>query len=164
MRCNCATSASRGTLSRISVSSVNKPAIISGNAAFFAPEMAMVPLSLLPPTIRMRSILKIPCYAKTIESERSWQKPDYLRLFDGPRHSGAREARTSDVQLHIGEVRDHTSSNFRVQSCGLPRNDGKKLKRIDVLALQDRFRIAIARHADHGAAEFFAGGHELRLG
>jgi len=56
MRCNCATSASRGTLSRISVSSVKSPAIINGNAAFFAPEIGMVPLSLLPPTIRMRSI------------------------------------------------------------------------------------------------------------
>ena len=56
MRCNWATSASRGTLSRIKVSSVNSPAIIRGSAAFLAPEMAMVPLSGLPPTIRMRSM------------------------------------------------------------------------------------------------------------
>ena len=31
-------------------------AIIKGSAAFFAPEIGMVPLSLLPPTMRMRSI------------------------------------------------------------------------------------------------------------
>jgi hypothetical protein len=48
--------AENALLSRISVSSVNSPAIISGSAAFFAPEIAMVPLSGLPPTIRMRSI------------------------------------------------------------------------------------------------------------
>src|SRR5882762_6190923 len=62
MRCSCATSASRGTLSRISVSSDNRPAIINGSAAFFAPEIGMVPLSLLPPTMRIRSIL-IPAFA-----------------------------------------------------------------------------------------------------
>jgi hypothetical protein len=41
-----ATSASRGTLSRISVSSVSRPAIINGSAAFLAPEIGIVPLSL----------------------------------------------------------------------------------------------------------------------
>jgi len=83
MRCNCATSASRGTLSRMRVSSVSSPAIISGNAAFFAPEMAMVPLSLLPPTIRMRSILNTPVVQRTIKAGKRSQQPEYLRLFDG---------------------------------------------------------------------------------
>src|SRR5438874_420215 len=32
-------------------------AVISGSAAFFAPEIAIVPLSLLPPVMRMRSML-----------------------------------------------------------------------------------------------------------
>ena len=36
--------------------SVSNEAIISGRAAFFAPEIGMVPLSFLPPTMRMRSI------------------------------------------------------------------------------------------------------------
>jgi hypothetical protein len=31
----------------------------------------------------MRSILKTPCYAQTIEFAEEWQKPEYLRLFDG---------------------------------------------------------------------------------
>jgi hypothetical protein len=56
--------ASRGTLSRISVASDNSPAIINGSAAFFAPEIGMVPLSLPPPTMRIRS-MPFPafCYA-----------------------------------------------------------------------------------------------------
>ena len=41
------TSASRGTFSRISVSSVSRLAIISGSVAFLAPEIGMVPLSAL---------------------------------------------------------------------------------------------------------------------
>src|SRR3954451_11048576 len=83
MRCNWATSASRGTLSRISVSSVNKPAIIKGSAAFFAPEIGMVPLSLAPPTMRIRS-MPIP-FAKPKYRARGplWQKPRPLRRFDG---------------------------------------------------------------------------------
>ena len=60
MRWSCTTSARRGTLSRISVSLVSRPAIISGRAAFFAPEIGIAPLSLLPPTMRMRSIFVVP--------------------------------------------------------------------------------------------------------
>ena len=41
----CATSARRGTLSSVSVSSVRRLAIISGRAAFLAPEMGIVPFS-----------------------------------------------------------------------------------------------------------------------
>ncbi len=50
------TSESRGTFSRTSVSGVSRLAIIKGSAAFFAPEMGIDPLSLLPPTILMRSM------------------------------------------------------------------------------------------------------------
>jgi hypothetical protein len=37
---------------------VRSEAIISGSAAFLAPEMGIVPLSTLPPTILMRSMRK----------------------------------------------------------------------------------------------------------
>src|SRR5262245_39315976 len=50
------TSASRGTFSRISVSSVSRLAIINGSVAFFAPEIGIVPLRRCPPTIRIRSM------------------------------------------------------------------------------------------------------------
>src|SRR5215831_16415145 len=56
MRWSRATSASRGTLSRTSVLSVSKLAIINGKVAFFAPEIGIVPLSLWPPWMRMRSM------------------------------------------------------------------------------------------------------------
>jgi hypothetical protein len=39
-----------------------------------------------------------------------------------------------------------------------------RLDRVDIRALQNRFRIAIARHLDHGAAELFAGRHVVRRG
>ena len=48
MRLRRATSASRGVLSRVSVSSVRRLAIISGRAAFLAPEIGIVPLSFAP--------------------------------------------------------------------------------------------------------------------
>ena len=47
MRCSWMTSASRGTFSRISVSSVSRLAIISGSVAFLAPEIGIVPFSAL---------------------------------------------------------------------------------------------------------------------
>src|SRR5476649_337692 len=50
------TSARRGTLSRISVSSVSKLAIINGNVAFLAPEIGMVPFKRWPPMMRIRSM------------------------------------------------------------------------------------------------------------
>src|SRR5262245_55707253 len=56
MRCRDATSASRGTLSRTSVFSVRRLAIISGSAAFLAPEIGIVPCNGRPPTMRMRSM------------------------------------------------------------------------------------------------------------
>src|SRR5579871_3890518 len=60
MRWSRPTSASRGTLSRISVWSVSRLAIISGRVAFFAPEIGIVPLRWRPPTILMRSMLRSP--------------------------------------------------------------------------------------------------------
>src|SRR5216683_1762225 len=60
MRCSRLTSARRGTLSRMSVWSVSRLAIISGSVAFFAPEIGIAPLSGRPPTMRMRSILVCP--------------------------------------------------------------------------------------------------------
>src|SRR5437763_16202150 len=60
MRCSKATSARRGTLSRTSVSSVSRLAIINGSAAVFAPEIGMVPLSLRPPLMRMRYMVLAP--------------------------------------------------------------------------------------------------------
>src|ERR1700722_739305 len=85
MRCNWATSASRGTLSRISVCSDSRPAIIKGKAAFFAPEIGMVPLSLLPPTIRIRSMPKPALFAahKVYRQTALRQKLENLRLFQG---------------------------------------------------------------------------------
>src|SRR3954469_9160693 len=56
MRCKVTTSARRGTLSRTSVSSVRRLAIINGSVAFLAPEIGIVPVSGLPPTMRIRSI------------------------------------------------------------------------------------------------------------
>src|SRR6202022_443169 len=38
----------------------------------------------------------------------------------------------------------------------------ERLDRVDILALQHRLRIAIARDLDHGAAELLAGRHVLR--
>ena len=52
----CSTSARLGTFSSVSVSAVSSEAIISGRAAFLAPEMRMTPFSAWPPTMRMRSI------------------------------------------------------------------------------------------------------------
>src|SRR5262249_39464319 len=56
MRCKRPTSARRGTFSRTSVSSVRRLAIIKGSVAFLAPEIGMLPLSLRPPAMRMRSM------------------------------------------------------------------------------------------------------------
>ena len=47
---------SRHALRRVSVSSLSSEAIIKGSAAFLAPLIGMVPLSLLPPRMRMRSM------------------------------------------------------------------------------------------------------------
>ncbi len=50
------TSARFGTFLRVSRSAVSRLAIISGRVAFLAPEIGMVPLKGLPPTIEMRSM------------------------------------------------------------------------------------------------------------
>jgi hypothetical protein len=50
------TSASRGTFSRINVSSVRRLAIINGSVAFLAPEIGIAPFRRWPPTIRIRSM------------------------------------------------------------------------------------------------------------
>ena len=49
-------SASRGTLCRVSVSSVSSAAAISGSAAFLAPPIGILPSSGLPPRMRILSI------------------------------------------------------------------------------------------------------------
>ena len=67
MRCRSPTSASRGTLSRVSVWSVSMAAIISGRVAFFAPEIGIEPLSAFPPAMRMRSMPPAP-HAGTVPS------------------------------------------------------------------------------------------------
>src|SRR5215472_2422727 len=64
MRWSKFTSASRGTLSRTSVLSVSRLAIINGKVAFLAPEIGIVPLSLCPPQMRMRSMPPLPMSGK----------------------------------------------------------------------------------------------------
>src|SRR5215831_6569588 len=64
MRWSKVTSASRGTLSRTSVLSVSRLAIINGKVAFLAPEIGIVPLSLCPPQMRMRSMPPLPMSGK----------------------------------------------------------------------------------------------------
>src|SRR5260221_9639489 len=56
MRWSSRTSARRGTFVRVRVSGDSSDTIIKGRAAFLAPEMLMVPFSLLPPRMRMRSM------------------------------------------------------------------------------------------------------------
>ncbi len=56
IRSSCVTSASSGMFSSVSVSLVSSEAIISGSAAFLAPEIGMTPLSWFPPTIFILSI------------------------------------------------------------------------------------------------------------
>ena len=56
MRTSAAMSASRGTLTSSRVAPVSRLAIISGSAAFLAPEIGIVPLSGTPPVMWMRSI------------------------------------------------------------------------------------------------------------
>src|ERR1700722_18745354 len=56
MRTSRLTSARRGRFSRVRVSSVKRLAIISGRAAFLAPEILISPFSRDPPLIRMRSM------------------------------------------------------------------------------------------------------------
>src|SRR5882757_1584720 len=154
IRCNCATSASRGTLSRIKVSSDNRPAIIKGRAAFLAPEIGMVPLSLLPPTMRMRS-MPIPafCYAQSIgRTGPGWQKLricGYLMGFTVI--PGRCEASNPESRPEHLEIPGSLASLA-------PRNeDGSD--RVDIFTFQNRPGIAVPCHLDHGAAELLRRGH-----
>src|SRR5215831_15725187 len=56
MRANVLTSARFGTFLRVSRSGVSRLAIISGRAAFLAPEMGRLPFRCLPPMMLMRSM------------------------------------------------------------------------------------------------------------
>src|ERR1700733_1135526 len=149
MRCNWATSASRGTLSRISVCSDSRPAIIKGNAAFFAPEIGMVPLSLLPPTIRIRSMPKPACLlcTKSIGQTTLRQKLENLRLFDGsgPSFRGRAEPESRDSGFDAAHRPGMTI-----------------LDRVDVLALQHRLGVTIPRNPNHGPADLLGRGHVCR--
>ncbi|MNL69255.1 hypothetical protein D3C87_1940870 [compost metagenome] len=58
MRESAVTSERRGTLVSVSVSSVRRLAIISGRAAFLAPEIGMAPLRRWPPVMRILSIVR----------------------------------------------------------------------------------------------------------
>ena len=60
----------------ISVSSVSRLAIISGRAAFLAPEIGIAPLSSLPPTMRMRSMRMSPA-GKSGPGLKRPSKPSY---------------------------------------------------------------------------------------
>src|SRR5205807_4542205 len=94
------------------------------SAAFFAPEIGMVPLSFRPPVIRMRSITNSYRYGLQIigltglrQKQRNFAAimglcPNRIVI---PGHA---QAWTSGVQLHIGESRD---SGF--SPVGLLRND-----------------------------------------
>src|ERR1700742_227085 len=134
MRWSCATSASRGTLSRISVCSDSRPAIIKGNAAFFAPEIGMVPLSLLPPTMRIRSMPPPAClpYIKSIGQTVLRQKLENFRLSDG------------SILLFEHDLRANASGVCR-EGTPAPIFPDHALNAIDILALQHRLRITIPR-------------------
>src|SRR5208283_1455109 len=56
MRSSCVTSAKSGRFSSVSVSRVSIEAIISGRAAFLAPEIGMTPFNSWPPTILILSM------------------------------------------------------------------------------------------------------------
>src|SRR5207249_10081532 len=108
---------------RPSVSSVKSPPIISGSAAFFAPEIGMTPLSLLPPTMRMRSMNPRFFYAQSIRPTAPlWQKARNLRLFDGvnpsPTHCTVIQGRRAARTRNLGNV----DRDFRVRAKA-PRND-----------------------------------------
>src|SRR5258708_37858188 len=110
MRCNGAPAARRGTLSRISVSSVRRPVIISGSAAFLAPEIGMVPLSLLPPTIRMRSmrVSTLMILGKYMAKRAIVAKAGNLRRFDEdkPVIPGSRHGAKQESQHQFKQYRD----------------------------------------------------------
>ena len=68
MRWRRRTSARRGTLDNVSVPGVSSDTIISGKAAFLAPEIGMLPFSRLPPRMRIRSISSSPAVQAARES------------------------------------------------------------------------------------------------
>src|SRR6185312_3207675 len=156
MRCNCATSARRGTLSSTRVCSVSRPAIISGSAAFFAPEIAMVPLSLLPPTMRMRSITipTVLCIKYTV-NEAVMAKARKLRLFDGVSRRFGHAVRVPTRRSQ--KIGRHPMTAHGVRA-------GRASDGVDIAALQHRPGIAVARDLDHGAPDLLGRGHVVRCG
>src|ERR1700730_12344193 len=83
MRKSIPTSARSGIFSRVRVSFVRSDAIISGSAAFLAPEILMTPLSFWPPTIRIRSN-KSPCSKKHSRVFVWWHRSCDATAFCGP--------------------------------------------------------------------------------
>ena len=71
MRASVLTSARFGTFLRVSRSWVRRLAIISGSAAFLAPEIDKLPLSGFPPSMLMRSMLMRPVRYCSISRKRT---------------------------------------------------------------------------------------------
>src|SRR5580704_520762 len=139
MRSSSPTSARRGTLSRIKVSSVRRLAIISGRVAFLAPEIGMVPWSGRPPTIRMRSMFQPPRPVPG-PPDPSPTFPPGLR-----RKSGA---------VPISASAAATSSALRPRACSLRRlrfsrsaADNRALRAAHFSALPGLIMAAISKHA-----------------
>lgn len=117
------TSARSGIFSRVKVSFVRSDAIISGRAAFFAPEILITPFSFWPPTIRIRSN-KSP-YSKTSKAVRLYPH----RFCEGPAFGRAFFHRTAlppslGAVLHCGvssPAGNHSASFARSLFCALRR-------------------------------------------
>ena len=78
MRASRLTSARFGTFFNVTRSDVSRLAIISGSAAFFAPEIGMMPFSCPPPTILMRSMRR-----GLVLSEGRWMQAAKKPAWDG---------------------------------------------------------------------------------
>src|SRR5215813_1081759 len=122
MRWSRFTSASRGTLSRTSVLSVSMLAIINGKVAFLAPEIGIVPLSLCPPQMRMRSMPPLP-----VSGKRAARRQRALALLFMPGNSGGivglggvRRARADRAGLRLGLATLEILPQRRAQTPLLP--------------------------------------------
>src|SRR5215468_7780097 len=123
MRWSRVTSASRGTLSRRSVLSVSRLAIINGKVAFLAPEIGIVPLSLCPPQMRMRSMPPLPRVRQT----RAARRQRALAFLFMPGNSGGivglggvRRARADRAGLRLGLATLEILPQRRAQTPLLP--------------------------------------------